>query len=124
MSSLTERMISQNDFPGFKLSDACWLALEANARIVTRALFEAFGKAQDRLCVLIRAPILGSLAWWLGRAVQATPELGAHCLSLASLRAAGVGEPHRTPEGPRHGQNGFGHFCRTKSGSSFGGETP
>ncbi|WP_342348967.1 hypothetical protein, partial [uncultured Nitrospira sp.] len=45
---------------------------------------------------------------------------GAHCLSLASLRAAGVGEPRREPEGPQHGQDGFGHFCRNKSGSAAG----
>ena len=37
--------------------------------------------------------------------------------SGASLRAAGVGEPRRSPEGPGHGQHGFGYFCRNKSGS-------
>jgi len=26
--------------------------------------------------------------------------------------------------GPRPGRNGFAYFCRNKSGSSFGGETP
>jgi hypothetical protein len=49
---------------------------------------------------------------------------GAHCLSAASLCAAGIGEPRREPEGPHHGQHGFAYFCRNKSGSSFGGETP
>jgi len=45
---------------------------------------------------------------------------GAHCLSEASLRAAGFGEPRRAPEGPCHSQNGFGHFCRNKSSSAAG----
>ena len=40
--------------------------------------------------------------------------------SVASLRDAGVGEPRRAPEGPRHGQHGFGYFCRNKSGSAAG----
>jgi hypothetical protein len=43
---------------------------------------------------------------------------GAHCLSAASLRAAEVGEPRREPEGPGHGQHGFGYFCRNKRTSS------
>ncbi len=45
---------------------------------------------------------------------------GGQCLSEASLPAAGVGEPRRAPGGPCHGQNGFGYFCRNKSGSSRG----
>ncbi len=36
---------------------------------------------------------------------------------------AGVGEPHRVPEGPRHGQHGFGSFCRNK-GSRPPGRNP
>ena len=40
--------------------------------------------------------------------------------SEASLRAAGVGEPRRAHEGPRHGLHGFGYFCRNKSGSAAG----
>ncbi len=40
--------------------------------------------------------------------------------STASLCAAGVGEPRRGPEGTRHGQDGFGHFCRNKSESAAG----
>ena len=51
-------------------------------------------------------------------------EKGGQCLSAASLPAAGVGETRREPEGPCHGQHGFGHLCRNKSGSSCGGETP
>jgi hypothetical protein len=51
-----------------------------------------------------------SLALWHGRAVQPTPGKCAQCLSVASLRAAGVGEPRREPEGPQHGQHGFGYF--------------
>ena len=47
-------------------------------------------------------------------------EKGAHCLSIASLRAAGVGEPRREPEGPQYGQHGFGHFDRNQSGSAAG----
>jgi hypothetical protein len=61
-----------------------------------------------------------SLALWYGRAVQPASEEDAHCLSVASLRAAGVGEPRRGPEGPNHGQHGFGHFCRSKSESAAG----
>ena len=45
---------------------------------------------------------------------------GAHCLSEASLCTAGFGEPHREPEGSCHGQHGFSHFCRNKSGSATG----
>ena len=30
--------------------------------------------------------------------MELTPELGAHCLSVASLRTAGVGEPRRAPK--------------------------
>ena len=60
------------------------------------------------------------LALWPGRAVQPTSEEGAHCLSEASLRAAGVGEPRRAPEGPGHGQHGFGSFCRNKRTSPAG----
>ena len=40
--------------------------------------------------------------------------------SAASLRATVVGEPRRGPEGTRHGQQGFGYFCRNKSGSATG----
>ena len=43
-------------------------------------------------------------------------EKGAHCLSVANLRAAGVGEPRKGPEGPQHGQHGFAHFAETKVG--------
>ena len=32
----------------------------------------------------------------------------------ASLPAAGAGEPPREPEGPYHGQYGFGSFCLNK----------
>lgn len=60
------------------------------------------------------------LAWWWGRAVQPTPEEGAQCLSNESLRAAGVGERRRAPEGLHHGQNGFVHFYQNKSGSAAG----
>ena len=42
----------------------------------------------------------------------------------ASLLAAGGGESRRAPEGPCHGQYGFGSFCRNKRASSYGGETP
>jgi len=53
---------------------------------------------------------------------------GEHCLSpsrklragSASLHAAGGGEPRRAPEGPCHGQYGFGHCCRNKSGPAAG----
>ena len=45
---------------------------------------------------------------------------GAQCLSVASLHAAGVSEPHRAPEEPHHGLYGFGYFCRNKSGSTAG----
>ena len=41
----------------------------------------------------------------------------------ASLPAAGVGALRREPEGPCHGQHGFGYFCRNKS-SSAAGPTP
>ena len=41
-------------------------------------------------------------------------------MSIASFRAAEVGEPRRSPEGPGHGHNGFGYFCRNKSDSPAG----
>jgi len=74
-----------------------------------------------------KGPIASEVSPWPCGVVEQCSrhrEKGAHCLSAASLRAAGVGEPRRKPEGPRHGQHGFDHFCRNKSGSSFGGETP
>ena len=49
---------------------------------------------------------------------------GGQCLSQASLPAAGGGEPRRAPEGPCYGQHGFGYFCRNKSSSSSGDQTP
>ncbi len=45
---------------------------------------------------------------------------GAQCLSVASLRGAGVGEPRREPEGPQYGQHGFDYFCQNKSRSAAG----
>ncbi len=48
---------------------------------------------------------------------------GGPCLSVASLRGAGVGEPHRKPEGPQYGQHGFDYFCRNKSRSAAGPRT-
>ena len=58
----------------------------------------------------------GSFLWPCGVAEQCSRHRrqGAHCLSTASLCAAGVGEPRREPEGPRHGHHGFGSFCRNK----------
>ena len=64
----------------------------------------------------------GLVAW--PSSATGTGEKGGQCLSQASLPAAGVGEPRRAPEGPCHGQHGFGSFCRNKRTSSYGGETP
>ncbi len=71
-----------------------------------------------------------TLPWPCGEAEQCSRHRrkGAHCLSpsrrlrpsSSSLCAAGVGEPRREPEGPRHGQHGFGSFCRNKRPSSAG----
>ncbi len=44
--------------------------------------------------------LLIEISWPGGVAEQCSRHRGkgAHCLSVASLRAAGVGEPHRCPE--------------------------
>ncbi len=49
---------------------------------------------------------------------------GEGCLSRASSLAILFGTEAEEPAGPRTGGNGFGHFCRNKSASSRGGETP
>jgi hypothetical protein len=65
---------------------------------------------------------MSGIPWPCGMAEQCSRlrEKGAHCLSVASLRAAEVAEPHREPEGPRHGQHDFGYFCRNKRTSPAG----
>ena len=57
---------------------------------------------------------------WRGQVVQPDSEEGAHCLSVASLRAAEVVKRRRAPEGPRHGHHGFGSFSRKKRTSAAG----
>jgi hypothetical protein len=59
-----------------------------------------------------------SLACGVAKPCSQRRKQGAHCLSAASLRAAGFGEPRRAPEGPRHCQHGFGSFCRNKRTST------
>jgi hypothetical protein len=61
-----------------------------------------------------------SLACGVAKPCSQRRKQGAHCLSAASLRAAGVGEPRRAPEGPRHCQHGFGSFCSTTKVAPFG----
>jgi len=69
-----------------------------------QTLFEPFDKTQDRLRELVlhkkRLHCFRSLHWPCGVAEQCgrRREQGAHCLSAASLCAAGVGEPRREPE--------------------------
>jgi len=71
----------------------------------------------------------------LGRGGASGPNrlFGEGCLSRASSFAIlfGLEAEERwrvcfsaASEGPRTGKNGFGHFCRNKSASSRGGETP
>ena len=74
----------------------------------------------------VDSPFPSGFPWPGGMAEQCNRHRrkGGQCLSQASLHAAGVGEPRRAPEGPCHGQYGFGSFCRNKRTSSYGGETP
>jgi hypothetical protein len=62
------------------------------------------------------------IPWPCGMAEQCSRRrgMGGPCLSVASLRAAGVGEPRRGPEAPCHGQHGFATFCRNKRWSAAG----
>ena len=71
-------------------------------------------------------PLYSMIPWPCGMAEPCNRhrKKGGQCPSAASLPAAGVGALRRAPEGPCHGQHGFGHFCRNKSGSSYGAETP
>ena len=108
---------------------------DTNLPPVSEGLIPQRHKRRRRFGVLIlsqRRRICGLvISWWIlpwpgGMAEQCNRHRrkGGQCLSQASLPAAGAGEPRRAPEGPCHGQNGFGSFCRNKRTSSHGGETP
>jgi len=98
------------------------------AQMNCRALLEPFEKTQGKLRELVLdnwgliVSCFYSLLWHGGVAEQCRRlrEKGAHCLSAAGLRAAGVGEPRRKPKGPHHSQHGFVYFSRKKSRSAAG----
>jgi len=66
---------------------------------------------------------------WVLALSAAEPEpridlFGEGCLSRASSLAILFGVEAEASVGPRTGENGFGHFCRNKSFSSYGRESP
>ena len=103
------------------LSDVCWLASGADARILTPALFEPFEKIQGRLRELVRILRLGSLDLWLGRAVQLTPERrralfepGEFARCRSRLHCAG------NPKGHATANMVLGPFAETKGSRRMG----
>ena len=101
---LTKIHFSKSRYLPFLPTKACRLASGSDALIKNQTLYEP----SELSHYLLKPHRFRSLTWPCGVAEQCSRhrEKGAHCLSAASLHAAGpalskaegVGEPHRAPE--------------------------